>query len=169
MNILGIIPARSNSKGIKNKNIKIINKRAIYYTIKRAKESNLISHLISSTNSKKYKNLFHKYGVWTPRLRPKKFARDKSNIINTLIYETKLVEKLQKIKFDFIILLQVTSPNRKKGKIKNNLKKVINGNYDSLISLCPLNTTHPEKMKKIKKNRYLIILKEVEKIHQDKN
>ena len=39
MNILGIIPARSNSKGIKNKNIKIINgKELIYYTIKRAKD-----------------------------------------------------------------------------------------------------------------------------------
>ena len=45
MNILGIIPARSNSKGIKNKNIKIINgKELIYYTIKRAKESKLISN-----------------------------------------------------------------------------------------------------------------------------
>ncbi len=161
MNILGIIPARSNSKGIKNKNIKIINgKNLIYYTIKRAKESNLISHLISSTNSKKYKNLFHKYGVWTPRLRPKKLARDNSNIISTLIYETKLVEKLQKIKFDFIILLQVTSPNRKRGEIDNNLKKVIKGNYDSLISLCPLNTTNPEKMKRIKKKQVFNYIKE---------
>ena len=72
MNILGIIPARSNSKGIKNKNIKIINgKELIYYTIKRAKESKLISHLVSSTNSKKIKIYFGKYGVWTPRLRPK--------------------------------------------------------------------------------------------------
>ena len=57
MNILGIIP-RSNSKGIKNKNIKIINgKELIYYTIKRAKESKLISHLISSTNSNKYRKI----------------------------------------------------------------------------------------------------------------
>ena len=154
MNILGIIPARSNSKGIKNKNIKIINgKELIYYTIKRAKESNLISHLISSTDSKKYKKLFQKFGVQTPELRPKKFAKDRSNIIDALIHETKLVEKLKNIKFDFVVLLQVTSPNRKKGEIDNNLKKIIRSKSDSLISLCPLNTTHPEKMKKIKKNQ----------------
>ena len=94
MNILGIIPARSNSKGIKNKNIKIINgKELIYYTIKRAKESKLISHLVSSTNSKKYRKIFNKYGIWTPKLRPKRFSSDTSNIIDTLIHETKLVEK----------------------------------------------------------------------------
>ena len=55
-NILGIIPARGNSKGIKNKNLKIINgKPLIYYTIKRAKKSRLISDLIGSTDNKKIK------------------------------------------------------------------------------------------------------------------
>ena len=75
-------------------------------------------------------------------------------IIDTLIHETKLVEKLKDIKFDFVVLLQVTSPNRKKWEIDNNLKKIIKNNFDSLISLCPLNSTHPEKMKKIKKTKF---------------
>ena len=160
MNILGIIPARSKSKGIKNKNIKIINgKELIYYTIKRAKESKLISQLISSTDSQKYANIFHKYSVWTPGLRPKHLAVDESNIIDTLTYKTKLVEKIKNIKFDYVVLLQPTSPNRKKGEIDNNLKKIINSKYDSLISLCPLNSTHPEKMKKIKNNKILNYIK----------
>ena len=59
MNILAIIPARSKSKGVKNKNIKKINgKELIYYTIKRAKESKLISNIIASTDSKIYSKLF---------------------------------------------------------------------------------------------------------------
>ena len=149
MNILGIIPARSKSKGIKNKNIKIINgKELIYYTIKRAKQSKLISQLISSTDNQKYAKIFNKYGIWTPCLRPKYLASDESNIIDTLIYKTKLVEKIKNLKFDYIVLLQPTSPNRKKGEIDKNLKKIINLKYDSLISLCPLKNTHPEKMKK---------------------
>ena len=56
-------------------------------------------------------------------------------------------------------MLQVTSPNRKKWEIDNNLKKIIKNNFDSLISLCPLNSTHPEKMKKIKKNKVLNYVK----------
>ena len=160
MNILGIIPARSKSKGIRNKNIKIINgKELIYYTIKRAKQSKLISQLISSTDSQKYARIFQKYGVWNPSVRPKHLASDKSNIINTLIYKTKLVEKIRNLKFDYVVLLQPTSPNRKKGEIDNNLKKIINLKYDSLISLCPLNSTHPEKMKKIKNKKILSYVK----------
>ncbi len=160
MNILGIIPARSKSKGIKNKNIKIVNgKELIYYTIKRAKQSKLISQLISSTDNQKYAKIFNKYGIWTPGLRPKHLASDKSNIIDTLVYKTKLVEKIKNLKFDYVVLLQPTSPNREKGEIDKNLKKIINLRYDSLISLCPLNNTHPEKMKKIKKRKVFNYIK----------
>ena len=54
--ILTIIPARSGSKGVKNKNIKLINgKPLIYWTIKEAKKSKL-SQIIVSTDSKNIKN-----------------------------------------------------------------------------------------------------------------
>ena len=98
--------------------------------------------------------------MWTPGLRPKHLAVDESNIIETLIYKTKLVEKIKNTIFNYVILLQPTSPNRKKGEIDNNLKKIINSKYDSLISLCPLNSTHPEKMKKIQNNKVINYIKE---------
>lgn len=159
MKILGIIPARSKSKGIKNKNIKLIHgKELIYYTVKRAKESKIINYLISSTDSKKYENIFKRYGIWTPILRPKNLSTDTSNIIDTLIYKTKLVEKIKNIKFDYVVLLQPTSPNRMKGEIDKTIKKIINSKSDSLISLCNLNSTHPEKMKIIKNNKVLSYL-----------
>ncbi len=152
-NILAIIPARSKSKGIKNKNVKKINGRElIYYTIKRAKESKLISDIISSTDSKIYSKLFKKNSIWTPSLRPKRLSRDKSKIIDTLIYTTKIAEKLKKLKYDYVILLQPTAPNRAKGEIDRCIKKIINSKHDSLISLCGLNSCHPIKMKKIKGN-----------------
>ena len=138
-NILAIIPARSKSKGVKNKNLKKVNgKELVYYTIKRAKESKLISNIIASTDSKIYSKFFKKHSIWTPSLRPKRLSGDKSKIINTLIYTTKIAEKLKKIKYDYVILLQPTAPNRTRGEIDRCLNKIINSKYDSLISLCAI-------------------------------
>ena len=152
MNILAIIPARSKSKGVKNKNIKKINgKELLYFTITRAKQSKLITHIIGSTDSKKYQKVFKKYSIWTPKLRPKKLSGDKSNIINTLIYKLKLAEKLKKITYDYVVLLQPTSPFRTINEIDKAIKKLIKLKYDSLISLCELQGAHPIKMKRIVK------------------
>ncbi len=153
-NILGIIPARGNSKGIKNKNIKIINgKPLIYYTIQRAKKSRLISDLIGSTDNKKIKKKFHHFGVKTPFDRPLELAGDKSNIIDTLLYCLKKMEKLKNKKYHFICLLQPTSPLRKKNEIDNSIKKIIKQKGDSLISLCKLDDPHPYKLMKIKNKK----------------
>ena len=152
MNILAIIPARSKSKGVKNKNIKkIFGKELIYYTIKRAKESKLISNIIASTDSKIYSKLYKKHSILIPSLIPKRLSGDKSKILDTLIYTTKIAEKFRKIKYDYIVLLQPSAPNRRKGEIDRCLIKIINSKFDSLISLCNLNSCHPMKMKKIKK------------------
>lgn len=71
--ILAIIPARSGSKGIKNKNIKIFCKRPLLYWIgKAAKQSKLIDKIIVSTDSSKIKRICKNYNLEVPFLRPKK-------------------------------------------------------------------------------------------------
>ena len=61
--ILGIIPARSGSKGVKNKNIKHLNhKPLVHYTIEAASNSKIISEFIVSTDSQKYCEYL--YGNW---------------------------------------------------------------------------------------------------------
>ena len=74
--VLIVIPARSGSKGIKNKNIKKINgKHLIYYTIEYAKKSKVVDKIIVSTDSKKIK-ISNIYGAETPFLRSKNISRD---------------------------------------------------------------------------------------------
>ena len=145
MNVLGIIPARSGSKGIPNKNIKIINdKPLIYYTIKRAKNSKLITDLIASSESKKYKKIFEKFKVQTI-LRPKNLSTDNSKIVDVIIYTLKLVEKLNKKNYNFICLLQPTSPLRKKNEIDSSIRKIKKLKANTL-SIYKIEEPHPYKL-----------------------
>ena len=68
--ILAIIPARSGSKGLKDKNIKLLNgKPLIAYTIEAAVKSEVFEDVIVSTDSEKYKEISEEYGAWVPFLR----------------------------------------------------------------------------------------------------
>ncbi len=156
MKILAIIPARKNSKGIKNKNIvKVNGKYLINYTINSAKQSKYITDIIGSTDSKKIAQIFKKNNIQFPFFRPKNLSNDKSNIIDTLIFTLKKIEKIKKNKYDYICLLQPTSPLRKKNEIDNAIKKIIKTNSDSLVSLCKLDEPHPYKLVEIKNKKMI--------------
>ena len=112
MNILCIIPARSGSKGVKNKNIrKIKGKTLIEHAYNTALKSKIFNKIILSTDSKKYLNLLKKK-IDTPFLRPKKISKDNTTDIEVLFYELKIYEKYYRNKFDYVCLLQPTSPLR---------------------------------------------------------
>lgn len=79
MNILGIIPARSGSKSVKDKNIRIMNgKPMLAYTIEQALQSKLIDRVIVSTDSSVYRDIAFKYGAETPFTRPSSISADTS-------------------------------------------------------------------------------------------
>jgi N-acylneuraminate cytidylyltransferase len=93
MNI-AIIPARKNSKRIKNKNIKLFKgKPIIYWTIKYLKESKLFKEIFVSTDSKKIANLSEKYGVKALYPRPKLLSNDTTGILKVMSYEVKKLIK----------------------------------------------------------------------------
>ena len=74
--IYAIIPARCDSKGVKNKNIKEIEgKPLIAYSINAAKALN-VDRIICSTDSQEYANIAKKWGAEVPFLRSKKAASD---------------------------------------------------------------------------------------------
>ncbi len=74
--LLGIIPARGGSKGIKNKNLrKVLTKPLIYYTIKDALSYNEIYKTIVTTDSLEIAEVAKKYGAEVPFLRPKSISK----------------------------------------------------------------------------------------------
>jgi CMP-N-acetylneuraminic acid synthetase len=113
MNVLAIIPARSGSKSIPNKNIKeYCGKPLIAWTIEQAKKSRLITDIIVSTDSEEYKKVAETYGVTVPFLRPKELSDDNSTDYEFMKHTIDwLTENKCKIP-DLIVHLRPTYPNR---------------------------------------------------------
>lgn len=134
--LLIIIPARSGSKGIKNKNIiKINNKPLIYYSIKFAlkfKKKNSV--LFCSTDSRKIKNICEEYNLKIPFLRPKNISKDRSRDIEYLNHTLKEFNKIG-LRFSNCLILRPTSPLRSVKILDLAYKKFKRKKFDSLRSI----------------------------------
>ena len=106
---IAIIPARSGSKRIKNKNIKLLNnKHLIYYSIKAAIKSNLFQKIIVSTDSKKISTIAEKYGAEVPFLRPKELSDDHTPTQKVINHTIKQIGEYYKI--DNVCCIYATAP-----------------------------------------------------------
>lgn len=124
-----IIPARSGSKRIPNKNIKLLNKKPlIYYTIKYAIMEKIKARIIVSTDSKKIANIAIKCGAEVPFLRPKLISTDQTLDFPVINHCLDYLDNVEKFIPEFLVYLRPTQPFRIKGEIKktiNILKKNI--------------------------------------------
>jgi len=107
---LAIIPARSGSKRIKNKNIKkFIGKPIIFYSINSAIKSRLFEKIHVSTDDKKIQNKIESLGLNVDFLRPKSLSKDKIGLNTVLKFVINAYEKLNQ-KFDEVWLIYACSP-----------------------------------------------------------
>lgn len=141
--VLFIIPARSGSKRIKNKNLKKLGKNYILgLKIKSCLKTSL-GEVLVSTDSKKISRVAKKFGAITPYLRTKKFSSSKSTmmscILDTLSYLKSKRKKIPK----YICLVPLTYPFLKSTSIKNAFNKLIR--QRKINSICSINEpmNHP--------------------------
>ena len=114
---LAIIPARSGSIRIKNKNIKyFFGKPIIFYAIKLAKKTKLFSKIIVSTDSIKIKKISEKAGAEVLFLRPKKLSDHSTPIIDVISHAIKKLKK-KGIRFKYTCCIFPVSPLLKKNMI----------------------------------------------------
>lgn len=138
MSNLAIIPARSGSKGLEDKNIKILNgKPLIAYSIEAAIKSGIYSHIMVSTDSKKYGEIAIQYGAEVPFYRSKENASDSSSTWN-VIKEVLTKYKEVGIEFDTFTLLQPTSPLRNYKDIQNAYQLFKKKRAVAVISVCEM-------------------------------
>ena len=126
--IIALIPARSGSKSIKNKNLSLINgKPLIYYAIKSAIKSKYVNQVIVSTDSKQIKMVAKKFGADVPFMRPKNLSNDKVldfPVIWDAVKQLKL--NFPKYKKYIIVYLRPTQPLRTFKDIDKIIKFMIN-------------------------------------------
>lgn len=133
---LAIIPARSGSKGLKDKNIKQLNgKPMIAYTIEAAIKSNIFDDIIVSTDSQKYANISIKYGATVPFLRPEYLSTDTATTNDVIEYTIKELKKAGK-DYDYLMILQPTSPLREANDIIDSAKVLFEKEANSVVSVC---------------------------------
>jgi len=115
MNIIAVVPARSGSKEIKNKNLKKFNgKSLVRKSLEEALKSKKFNKIILTSDSKNILNEanFTKSKKIIKLLRPKSLAKDNSSIYGVMIHAVKKYEEEFKQKIDIVVLLQPVTPFR---------------------------------------------------------
>lgn len=138
MRNLAIIPARSGSKGLKDKNIKLLNgKPLLAYTIEAARESGLFDEIMVSTDSQEYANIAKQWGANIPFLRSNELSND---IASSWDVVKEVIERYTNLgtEFDTVALLQPTSPLRTSNDIIEgyNVMKVKEANF--VVGVCEM-------------------------------
>lgn len=150
MRIVGLVPARGGSKGIHNKNITDLGgKPLIYYTLHEASKVSSIQRLFISTDSEIIRSICTELGFTIPFLRDKDLARDETKTVDVVLNVLDLLEKRFGEIYDYVCLLQPTSPFRIAEDIQRCVDIVLESGCDSVVSLAEVDEPHPFKMKVI--------------------
>lgn len=166
--ILAIIPARGGSKGLPEKNIKpLCGKPLIGWTIEQAKECKYIDSIFVTTDNERIANTAKSFGVDVPFLRPAELAKDTSSSMDVVEHVLSHFEN-KHVNFDYILLLEPTSPLRKKNDLDAAIQLAIeNESSDGIISLGEVHMEHPMIVKKInEKGKITPYINDVIKISQ---
>ena len=147
MKIVAIIPARSGSKGLKNKNVKLLNgKPLLYWIINTAKKSKYIDRVICSTDDVSYAKIAHECGAEVPFLRPKEISLDSSVDIEFLTHAVHFLENFDNYRPDFILRLPPTSPFLSHASIDRAIEILIQDRTIDSVRAVTKVDKHPFKM-----------------------
>jgi CMP-N-acetylneuraminic acid synthetase len=146
---LAVITARGGSKGIPQKNVKVLlGKPLIAYSIQAALQSRTLTKIIVSTDDETIAHVSEQYGAEVPFLRPKHLASDNATSLSVLQHAVRYLEEKECFLADIIVCLQPTSPLRSAEDIDQAVTLCSSSGADSVVSLCQVEY-HPYWMKKV--------------------
>lgn len=134
--ILAIVPARGGSKGILRKNVReIAGKPLIAWTIEEAKQSKYIDRLILSSDDPEIIEVAKRWGCEVPFVRPKELAQDQTSGVDPVLHAISVFPQ-----YEYVVLLQPTSPLRSVNDIDSCIEQCIYEKACSCVSV-----TQPDK------------------------
>lgn len=134
--LLAIIPARGSSKRLPRKNIlELSTKPLIGWTIQAALGSKYIDHVLVSTDDRKIASISKEFGADVPFIRPEKLATDKAESVDVVLHAINFLKDIGE-SYEYIILLQPTSPLRTSKNINESIELLQGRNCDAVISVC---------------------------------
>ncbi len=132
--ILAIIPARGGSKRLPRKNIMpLFDKPLIAWSIEASLKSKYVDNTILSSDSQEILEVARAFGANTPFVRPKELAADDTRSIDVVIHALNFYKE---VGYDYVILLQPTSPLRDENDIDSAIEHFFNKNATSVIGVC---------------------------------
>ena len=155
--ILGLITARGGSKGLPQKNIRPLSgKPLIGWTIEQAIESKYLDKIVVSTDSKKIADISRFFGAEVPFLRPDHLSTDTSSSIDVINHTLDYYISEDQY-FDYIALLEPTSPLRETSDIDLAIEQLINNSLKSsaIVAVSRVEVSHPMFCVKIDKNGFI--------------
>ena len=131
MRVISIIPARGGSKGIHKKNLRLLSNRPlVVYSIEQSLQAKLIDETYVSTEDNEIRKVSIEYGAKVID-RPPELATDKASTESVLLHTKEYLEN----DFDYMVLLQPTSPLRFSNQIDEAIHLIIKEDGDSLLSV----------------------------------
>lgn len=134
--ILGLIPARAGSRGVPGKHMKLLgNKPLIEYTFRSALQARLLSKVILSTDSDEIINFAKDIsGIEIPFKRPANFAMDNTPTISVINHALQHYRSAGQL-FDFVCLLQPTTPFRSEDLIDRVINYLLKSGAESVVTV----------------------------------
>lgn len=138
LSILGLIPARGGSKGVPRKNLRYVGGRPlIAWTISEARQSRYIDRLVISSEDPEIMSVGAAWGCDVPFQRPAEFAADTSPGIAPVLHALTMLPG-----YDFVVLLQPTSPLRNSADIDSCIEYCLLSEANACVSITKC-TEHP--------------------------
>ncbi len=143
--VLALVPARSGSKGLPMKNVRLLHgKPLLSWPIDAARHSRYVDRVVASTDSEEFARLAETAGAEIPFLRPAELSTDTAPSIAFIFHALDTLEAAGD-KYDYLILLEPTSPLTEASDIDSALETLVarRVDADAIVSVAELVSTHP--------------------------
>jgi len=153
--VIAVVPARSGSKGIVDKNMRLLaGTSLIGWAGKTLASVAIVDVRIISTDSARYATEGERHGLSAPFLRPAGLSTDSASSVDTLRHAVSTMEQITGAPFDIVLVVEPTSPLRLPTDIERAARLLHSSGADSVVTVSPLSAkAHPHKILTVHEGR----------------